>query len=327
MRLITFECAGEQKLGAWILGDDLILDLGHARHIRKEPNIAFGSMLKFIESGEQAWDIARELLQNPPEDALIKTSSVRILSPLPSPTHFRDFLCFEEHLINGFKSAISVAAQQAENPEAKRLELENSGLWDIPKVWYQKPIYYNAARLIISGPNDDILWPSYSKIMDYELEMAAIIGKKGKDIKRECAQQHIFGYTIFNDWSARDEQSLCMEGKLGPGKGKDFDGGNTLGPCIVTADEIGDPYTLEMRAKVNGEQWSSGNTKDMYHRFEDCISDISRDQTIYPGEVLGSGTVGSGCGAELMRFLSDGDIVELEIEKIGVLKNRVLLSR
>lgn len=117
-----------------------------------------------------------------------------------------------------------------------------------------------------------------------------------------------------------------MEGMLGPAKGKDFDNDNAMGPCIVTADEIGDPYDLTMTARVNGEEWSRGHTGAMHWKFEDTIAFASKSETLHPGEVFGSGTVGNGCGLELMRFLDDGDTVELEIEKIGVLRNQVVRS-
>jgi 2-keto-4-pentenoate hydratase/2-oxohepta-3-ene-1,7-dioic acid hydratase in catechol pathway len=113
-----------------------------------------------------------------------------------------------------------------------------------------------------------------------------------------------------------------MGGQLGPAKGKDFDTGNVFGPWIVTPEELGDPYALEMVARVNGEEWSRGNSAGMHHRFEDMIAFVSRSETLHPGEILGSGTVGSGCGLEQGRFLADGDVVELEVEGIGVLRNR-----
>jgi len=115
-----------------------------------------------------------------------------------------------------------------------------------------------------------------------------------------------------------------MPGFLGPAKSKDFDTGNVMGPCLVTADEIEDPYNLKMTARVNGEEWGSGNTKDMFWKFEDVIAHISQGETLYPGEVLGSGTVGNGCGLEQMRYLQPGDHVELEIEKIGILASHIV---
>lgn len=140
---------------------------------------------------------------------------------------------------------------------------------------------------------------------------------------RDKARDYIVGYTIFNDMSARDAQALEMPGMLGPAKSKDFDTGNVMGPCLVTADEVPDPYDLQMIARVNGEEWGRGTTRDMRWTFADVIAHISRSETLYPGEVLGSGTVGNGCGLEQLRYLKPGDVVELEIEAIGTLRTRV----
>ena len=167
-------------------------------------------------------------------------------------------------------------------------------------------------------------WPRYSERLDFELEFGCYIGTAGKDIPKERAREHIFGYTIFNDFSARDEQALEMMGQLGPGKGKDFDHSNVMGPCLVTADEIRDVYDLTMICRVNGEEWGRGNSRDMHWKFEDCIAHVSRSESLHPGEFFGSGTVGNGCGLEHMRFLEPGDLVELEVEGLGTLKNRVV---
>ena len=168
-----------------------------------------------------------------------------------------------------------------------------------------------------------MIWPNYSQLMDFELELACVIGRGGRDIRKSEAREHIFGYTIFNDFSARDAQNTEMLGMLGPAKGKDFDRANAIGPVIVTADEIADPYALTMSARINGEALCSGSSSTMHWRFEDFIAHISACETLHPGEMLGSGTVGWGCGMEHLRFLEDGDVVELEIEGIGILRNRV----
>ena len=158
-------------------------------------------------------------------------------------------------------------------------------------------------------------------MLDYELELACVIGRAGRDIPVNQAGAHIFGYTIFNDLSARDAQGREMAGQLGPAKGKDFDTGNVFGPWIVTADAIGDAQDLDMAVRVNGERRGGGNSRDMHHGFADIIAFISQSETLYPGEILGSGTVGTGCGLEIGRYLEDGDEIELEIENIGVLRN------
>lgn len=162
---------------------------------------------------------------------------------------------------------------------------------------------------------------SYSNVMDYELEIACVVGKRGIDLTTEEAEKHIFGYMIYNDFSARDTQLREMEGRLGPAKGKDFC--TAMGPYLVTADEIENVYNLRMTAKINGEIWSDGNTSTMYRSFADIISYVSQSETLVPGDILGSGTVGNGCGLELGKFLNDGDVIELEIERLGILRNQV----
>ncbi|KQX23382.1 MULTISPECIES: fumarylacetoacetate hydrolase family protein [unclassified Sphingomonas] len=325
MRLITYIDDGRQRLGSWIDQDRKIVDLDIASRLHgiSDPS-PFASMLALIGAGDAAWDRARLLTASPPDDALRDSAAHRLCAPLPRPTQVRDFLCFEKHLVGAFKGMAKVVARRSDDPEARLREIDARGDWPVPPIWYRQPVYYAANRLAIAAPDEDVVRPAYCELFDYELEFAAVIGRGGKDIARDRARAHIFGYTIYNDWSARDEQGEVMPGMLGPGKGKDFDQGLTLGPCIVTADEIDDPYALTMKARVNGEQWSFGNSGEMHHLFEDCIADVTRSQTLFPGEVLGSGTVGSGCGLEQDLFLKDGDLVELEVSGIGVLRNRVV---
>jgi 2-keto-4-pentenoate hydratase/2-oxohepta-3-ene-1,7-dioic acid hydratase in catechol pathway len=250
-------------------------------------------------------------------------ADARLLAPLPRPLQMRDFLCFEGHLQNALDRQLAAALAGAPDPEAKRRELLATGRFSIPRVWYDIPLYYTCNPLAVIGPDADVRWPDYAAILDYELEFAAVIGRRATDVPRERALAHVFGYTIFNDVSARDEQMKEMPGSLGPGKGKDFDGANVLGPCIATADEL-DPYDLAMTARVNGVEWSRGHSSQMHptHRFEDCIARVTRSGTLHPGELICSGTVPTGCGIELGRFPQPGDVIELEVERIGVLRNR-----
>jgi 2-keto-4-pentenoate hydratase/2-oxohepta-3-ene-1,7-dioic acid hydratase in catechol pathway len=194
----------------------------------------------------------------------------------------------------------------------------------VPQTWYDRPIFYHPNRLNVVGTGTDIQWPTYSKQLDFELEFGCFIGKKGKDIPRDQARDHIAGYAIFNDISARDEQMKEMPGQLGPGKGKTFDTANVIGPCLVTADELKDPYNLEMVVRVDGEEWGRGNTSEMHWKLEDCIAHVARSETLHTGEFLGSGTVGNGCGLEQMRFLQPNNVVEMEIEGIGIIRNRIV---
>ena len=278
-------------------------------------------MQHFIEAGQLALDRAYALLGS--SSVSIPSDQVDFLAPLPLPPQIRDCLGFEEHLKNSFESAMKLSAMAADDPVAAERELRASGRFTVPEVWYQQPLYYKANRFSVAESGKDVVWPAYSEVMDFELEMACIVGKKGKDISKVNAEDHIFGYTIYNDFSARDAQILESPGMLGPAKSKDFDDSIILGPVIVTKDELDDPYSLRMQARVNGETWCDSNSSTIHWKFSDMIAHISKSETLHPGEVIGSGTVGFGCGLEHLRFLNDGDIVELEVEKIGVISNKV----
>ena len=268
-------------------------------------------MVAFIEGGQRALDAAREALdwvrdhEELPEEIpdIHPLDSVKPLPAVPRPPLLRDFMAFEEHVKGSMKAM---------------------GMAEVPKMWYEFPVFYKGNAQSLSAHGDDVLWPSYSRLLDFELEIAAIIGRRGTDIPEERAREHIFGYTILNDFSARDIQGREMSVGLGPAKGKDFRTGTVLGPWIVTAEELPDPYNLAMRVRVNGEVWSEGHSGTIHWRFEQMIAHASRSETLYPGEVFGSGTVGRGCGLELGRWLKPGDVVELEVEGIGVLRNRVV---
>jgi 2-keto-4-pentenoate hydratase/2-oxohepta-3-ene-1,7-dioic acid hydratase in catechol pathway len=292
MRLVTYEIGGgAPRLGALFDGDARVADLAEAhRAARGSASAHLASMLALIEGGAAALELARAALEQARRTGrgVAERSAVRLHAPLPRPVQMRDFLCFEEHLRNSFARAIEMAIAGAPDPAQARTEMQASGRFAIPAVWYEIPIYYKCNRMAVIGPEDDVIWPRYASVLDYELEFAAVIGTQGVDIPRERARKHIFGYTIFNDVSARDYQMKEMSGSLGPAKGKDFDTGNVLGPCLVTADEI-DPYALTMVARVNGEEWSRGSSSTMKHRFEDCIAHVSQCETLYPGEVLCSG--------------------------------------
>ena len=268
--------------------------------------LPFASMMDLIEAGDAGLEKARRAVSG----KTFPLSSVTLHSPIPRPTTLRDAYAFETHV----KTANA-----------------NRGR-EVPAEWYKFPIFYFTNPNNIFGPDEDIPYPPYTKELDYELEIAVIIGKPGRDIRAQDAPQHIFGYTIFNDWSARDVQREEMKVSLGPAKGKDF--ASTLGPCIVTPDELADRatdrpgvYDLAMRACVNGRELSHGNFNDIYWSFGDILARASESVTLLPGDVIGSGTVGTGCLLELTKaqgpWLNKGDVVELEIERIGVLKNKV----
>ena len=319
MRLVTFELTAAKPLLGALLPDAGVLDLREAAGGAPE----FGSMLSLIEAGPDAWERAAALTRTPAARLVHETTACRLLSPLPQPPQLRDFMCFEKHVIQAFGAAFRMKATRAATAEEKAALIAQAEAFRPPPVWYERPLYYKANRFSISGPDDLIRWPAYSRLMDYECELACVIGRTCVDVPREHALAQVFGYTIFNDFSARDAQGAEMPGGLGPAKGKDFDGANAFGPCIVTVDELPDPYDLPMIVRVNGEERSRGSSRDMHWKFEDLIAYVSQGETLRPGEILGSGTVGDGCGLESLRFLEDGDTVELEIPPIGVLRNRV----
>ncbi|PJG49770.1 isomerase [Sphingobium sp. LB126] len=300
-----------------------ILDLQAAhRAATGEAAPAFASMQDLIAAGAPGLNLAREMAERgAAREAL---ASVRLLAPVPEPIQMRDGLLFEKHCLQAFAKARELRASRAADPAAEMADMEARGILRVPDEFYSFPLYYKQNRFSVSGPEEDVIWPAYSQVMDYELEFAVFIGTTGIDIPREAARSHIFGYTIFNDFSARDAQVAEAGGGLGPAKGKDFKGANAIGPWIVTADEIGDPYDLNMVVRVNGEERGRGHTGAMHWRFEDLIAWVSDGEELRAGEFLGSGTVGNGCGLEFLRFLEHGDVVELEVEKIGVLRNRVL---
>jgi len=227
------------------------------------------------------------------------TPRPRLLAPL-RPRSLRDFLAFEGHLKGAYR-----------------------GLGrEIPSEWYSVPAYYKGMPDTVIGPEDEVPWPAYTDQLDHELELAAIIGRRVRDVRVEDAAGCIFGYTIWNDLSARDVQRREAPIGLGPGKAKDWDGSNVIGPCVVTADEF-DASAARMIARVNGEVWGESSTAAMHHSFADMIAYASQGQTLHPGEVIGSGTAAGGSGLELDRWLQPGDLVELEIEGIGVLRNTI----
>ncbi|HEU5369022.1 MAG TPA: fumarylacetoacetate hydrolase family protein [Ktedonobacterales bacterium] len=288
----------------------------------------------FIQSADQVIDAlaalpAEQLLSLEPGLAY-PASKGRLRAPIPEPPSVRDFYAFEQHV----KTA-----------RAKR----NLGM--IPE-WYEIPVFYFSNPAAINGPDDSIAYPKGTEWLDYELEIACVIGKAGKDIPVEEAADYIAGYTIMNDWSARDVQRKEMLMSLGPAKGKDF--ATSLGPWLVTPDELSvwrsgsgasERYDMTMLARINGAELSRGNFKDIYYSFPQLIAHASRNVWLKPGDVIGSGTVGTGCLLELappipthpaderppapisreqLRWLQRGDVVELEIDGLGVLKNTVV---
>jgi 2-keto-4-pentenoate hydratase/2-oxohepta-3-ene-1,7-dioic acid hydratase in catechol pathway len=307
MKLLTFLGEDGLRLGR-LIDDEVVVDLTTGG----SPLLA--NMLAFLDGGDSALEAAARTTS--PTHRL---ADLTLAAPLPRPRSVRDCTVFEQHLIQATRAVASW--------KLGRLTALARPLLRPPKVWYDVPIYYKSNRFSVVGPDAEVRMPRETQKFDYELELAIVIGRKGRDITRERALDHIAGFTIFDDFTARDIQIREMGARMGPAKGKDFDTGNAIGPYLVTPDEFPDLYSLKMVARVNEEEWSRGTTADMHHRWEDIIVHISKDETLYPGELIGSGAVGGGSGVELDRYLKAGDVVELEVEGVGVLRNRVLAPR
>jgi fumarylacetoacetate (FAA) hydrolase len=224
------------------------------------------------------------------EHGEFRLDEVDLRPPVLHPPSVRDFYAFEQHV---------------------KTAREGRGL-EVPPEWYQVPVFYFSNPAAIYGPEDRVPYPEGTEELDYELEVAAIIGTEGR----------IGGFTVMNDWSARDLQRLEMKVGLGPAKGKDF--ATSLGPIVVTPDEF-DGREAEMVARVNGEERSRGNLRDLYWPWERLVEQAAHNTRLAPGDVIGSGTVGTGCILELGdgRWLQRGEVVELEVEGIGALRNTI----
>src|SRR5215471_240510 len=300
MKLVTFKTV-DRATHAGVVHDGRVIAL------------AYPALLELLRDQD---GIAKAQAALGSAEAAFALNEVALYSPIPDPPSVRDFYAFEQHV----KSA-----------RAKR------GLGMIPE-WYEVPIFYLTNNSEIYGHDEEVPYPVGSEELDIELEIACVIGREGKNIPAEEADSYIAGYSIMNDWSARDFQRRDMKLNLGPGKGKDF--ATSLGPWLVTPDELApyrigtgtDPalerYDMTMLARVNGKEISRGNFSDIYYSFPQMIAWASQNARLRVGDVLGSGTVGTGCllefGIEVHPWFQRGDEIELEIEGIGVLRNRIV---
>lgn len=319
MKLATVEGPEGQTIVCAMTRSNALLDLRSAA----PGQTAFHTMQDLIEAGPQALEQIKEMLDGDPSANCLQQDQVRFLAPLPLPNSIRDFANFELHVQQALETSMRTRAASEDDPQAAYERFKASGAYDIPAMWYDRPYYFKGNRMTAVGHESTIQWPRFTNTMDYELELAAIIGTKGVNIAHDDALSHVFGYTIYNDFSARDEQVRDQQFRMGPSKGKDFDTGNAFGPWIVTRDEIGDPQNLKMVSRINGVIQGEANSSGMQHSFADCIAFISRDETLYPGDVLGSGTAGNGCGFETGRYLDPGDVIELDVEGLGILRNTI----
>ncbi|MFJ6263097.1 fumarylacetoacetate hydrolase family protein [Rhodococcus erythropolis] len=274
------------------------------------------SMSEMINGG---LELALKLGTAATERRAIALDDVQLRAPL-QPSTMRDFVAFEEH-VEGVRRSID-------------------GQVGVVEAWYEAPRFYFTNPYTVNGPGAVIHPPAACNALDFELEVAAVVGKSGSSLSVDNARDHIFGYTILNDWSARDIQRREMQVSLGPAKGKDF--ANTLGPWIVTADEFDDHrgddgfFDVHCTVEVNGEHVGHDSLANMGWTFESLVAYASRDSWVHPGDVLGSGTVGNGgCLAELWGRRGEqtppplhvGDVVTLTVEGIGSLSNTVGASR
>jgi fumarylacetoacetate (FAA) hydrolase len=244
-----------------------------------------------------------------PDAVVAPVWEVELLAPLPRPRSLRDFYAFEQHVATAYRRRGR----------------------EVPPAWYEVPVFSFGHAGSIVGPDASVRKPAATSQLDFELELACVIGLAGRDIPVELAWRHVAGYTIMNDWSARDVQRQEMSVGLGPAKGKDF--ATSLGPYLVTPDELADRFRdgrhdLAMIARINGEEVSRGNAGSIHWTFAQMIERASQEVELLPGDVIGSGTVGGGCllelGEEVHPWLQLGDEVELEIERLGRLRNRIV---
>ena len=326
MKLVTFQPAPNiERLG--ILCNHLVFDLATMR-LNAQPEIAFtlpylpSDMLSFLRLGESAMHDAKVLegMSGEMKHLGIPEQQVHLLSPVPHPTSMRDGYAFRQHV------------------EAAR---RNRGLEMIPE-FDEIPIFYFTNHQAVFGPGPITVRPMHLEQLDFELEVAIVIGKQGIDIPASKADEYIAGFMVMNDWSARAMQMHEMKLNLGPAKGKDF--ATTLGPWLVTKEELaskkidtpnGATYDLEMTCTLNGERVSLGNVKDMSWTFAQIIERASYGVTLHPGDVIGSGTCGTGCFLELNGskvydpplWVKEGDTVVCTIDQLGALSNTIEVQR
>lgn len=283
MRLVTFDAGSGPRPGALIAGE--VADLSG-----------------LVSSVEDALAGGRarlaDLTGNVASCPRVGTAALRLHPPL-RPASLRDFLSFEEHARRG-------AARRGEQ---------------LTEAWYEIPMYYKGNHRQITGPDEIVPWPPFTERLDFEIEIAAVLCMRAHDLGAEAAEDAIAGYMIMNDWSARDLQRKEMAARLGPAKSKDF--ATSLGPALVTWDEADPRRGLRMTARVNGDLWFAGSTRDMHWTFPQMVAYVSQGEDVWPGDVYGSGTAFGGCGLDLDRWIRPGDVVELEVEGLGILRNPV----
>lgn len=313
MKLVSFAHHSSPIVRVGLLHGDMIVPVRPLLDLDHEP-----SMLWLLDGGksrladlddrfEQWLGRHREAIQLP-VDEVIPSWQVRLAAPLAEPRSLRDFYAFEQHVAAGF---------------ARRNR-------PIPPAWYEMPVFYFGHTGNIFGPDEAIPKPPETSQLDFELEIACVIGTAGRDIEPENALDHIAGFTIMNDWSARDIQLKEMSVGLGPAKGKDF--ATSVGPAIVTTDDLADRIErgrlrLGVAVSVNGVRLSASNAEAMHWSWGDLIATASRHVELRPGDLIGSGTVAGGSllelGTDAHPWLEPGDVVEIEVDRLGRLRSPI----
>lgn len=306
MKLISFRLPGSPIIRAGWLEGEWAFSAADAADSLQIPLPAPLSLLDLTRHPELVESLRGALKEGRPTGVAYHLNEIELLAPIPQPRTLRDFYSFEAHV----KTARA-----------------NRGLPMLPE-WYEAPVFYFSNPNAIYGPEARVPKPRSTAKLDFELEVAVVIGRECRDLSPGEVDGVIAGYLIMNDWSARDVQAKEMKVGLGPAKGKDF--ATSLGPWLVTPDELADrvrdgrPH-LAMCARINGQEVARGNLGDLHFSFGEMLARASQDCTLYPGEVIGSGTVGTGCLLETgaHRWLEPGDVVELEVERLGVLRNTI----
>jgi 2-keto-4-pentenoate hydratase/2-oxohepta-3-ene-1,7-dioic acid hydratase in catechol pathway len=291
MKLVTYDRGGARRLGAWVAGGvvDLPDAVGHP---------AFPTTLEALvaRNGGTTLDAAREALSDEENVHACSVAKARLLVPL-LPSSLRGFQAFR-----GRGQRVAAAGGS------------------MSETWQDTPLYFKGNHRSVLGPEEDLVWPSFTKELDYEVSVGCVIGRPGRDLQQADAGDVIFGYTLVNDWTARDIERDEASTGMGPAKSRDF--ATSIGPCIVTPDDL-DGSSLPLIARVDGAVWSAGNLRDAHWTFPEMIAHVSSGEDVLPGDVYVSGTFGGGCATDLGKRLEPGRVVEIEGEGIGVLRTRV----
>jgi 2-keto-4-pentenoate hydratase/2-oxohepta-3-ene-1,7-dioic acid hydratase in catechol pathway len=331
MKLVTFELStpvgAVRRSGALLSGGGLVIDLAAAHAARlasdgtsvaralADPTVP-SDLLELLQGEDPALEAARAASEHVAESGVESIAGIRIahelgdvrlLAPLPRPTSIRSFSLVEQHLLSSIETM------------KKKLVGVEASLRSIPPEWYRLTTFYKTTVEEVYGPDDIVPWPALTDFVDYELEIAAVVGRSGRGIAAEDATPYIAGFALYNDWSARDFQQREMSVNLGPGLCKDF--ASSLGPCLVTPEEF-DAQGARLTARIDGETWTD-TTPGLRVGFEELVAYTSQVMTLMPGDVLTTGTVAGGSGFEQERWLAQGAEVELEAEGIGILRNIV----